>query len=161
MTVTIRRAGAGDRAAIRGFLDALQEHERAVDPSKLTAAEATPAYMAEIEAEMAAHDGAAFIAELDGRTVGFAGCWRDRDDDVTIAEAWRDFGYVSDIYLVPEARGRGIARRLYQACEDHCAALGLKRMRIGALGRNPIASAAHRKFGFAPLYTIFDKPIGG
>lgn len=161
MTVTIRRARAEDRATIRAFLDALQEHERAVDPSKLTAAEATPAYLGEIEAEAAAKDGAFFIAEQDGRAVGFAGCWRDHDSDVTIDAAWRAFGYVSDIFVAPDARGSGMARRLYQACEDHCAALGLKRMRIGALGRNGIAQASHQKFGFAPLYIVYDKPIGG
>ncbi|MBM3584038.1 MAG: GNAT family N-acetyltransferase [Alphaproteobacteria bacterium] len=160
MTITIRRARPEDRATIRAFLDALQEHERGVDPSKLTAAEATPAYLAETEAEVAAKDGAFFIAEQDGRPVGFTGCWRDHDSDVSIKAEWQDFGYVSDIYLAPEARGQGIARRLYQACEDHCAALGLKRMRIRAINRNGIAMASHQKFGFAPLYTVFDKPIG-
>ncbi|MEX2649831.1 MAG: GNAT family N-acetyltransferase [Alphaproteobacteria bacterium] len=158
--VTIRRAGPEDRATIRAFMDALQEHERSIDPSKLGAEDATPPYMAEVEEAVAKHDGAIFIALLDGRPVGFTACWRDHDSDVTIRAEFRDFGYVSDIYLAPEARGRGIARRLYQAAEDHCAGLGLKRMRIGAINRNPIAMAAHQRFGFEPLYTVFDKPIG-
>ncbi|MGH6719166.1 MAG: GNAT family N-acetyltransferase, partial [Alphaproteobacteria bacterium] len=84
----------------------------------------------------------------------------DHDDDATIDAAYRRFGYISDLYLVPEARGHGHGRRLYQAAEDHCAALGLTRMRISAISRNPLAMAAHAKFGFAPLYTVFDKPIG-
>jgi GNAT superfamily N-acetyltransferase len=157
---TIRKARAEDRAAILAFEEALQEHERTVDPSKLTAAEASELCLAEMEEGVAKLQGAVFIAELGDRPVGFAACWLDHDSDVTIDAAWRDFGYVSDIYLVPEARGRGIARRLYQAAEDHCAALGVKRMRIGAINRNPVAMRAHRKFGFEPLYTVFDKPIG-
>lgn len=160
MTVTVRRARPGDWPTIRAFEDALQEHERSVDPSKLSAAEATQAYLAEIEEEIAGHDGAVFIAELDGRRVGFTACWRDHDSDVSIHADWRDFGYVSDIYVAPEARGQGVARRLYQAAEDHCARLGLKRMRIGAINRNPLAMASHQRFGFEPLYTVFDKPIG-
>ncbi len=158
--VVIRRAGPEDRATIRAFMDALQEHECSVDPSKLTAEESTPPYMAEVEEGVAKHDGAIFVAELDGRPVGFTACWRDHDSDVSIHADYQDFGYVSDIYLVPEARGLGIARRLYQAAEDHCARLGVKRMRIGAINRNALAMAAHQRFGFEPLYTIFDKPIG-
>jgi GNAT superfamily N-acetyltransferase len=156
----IRQWRESDRATIRAFLDAIQEHERAVDPSKLPAAEATGAYMAEVEDAVARRDGAIFIAELGGRAVGFCACWRGHDDDVSLRPAWRDFGYVSDIYLVPEARGQGLSRRLYQAAEGHCASLGLERMRIGAINRNGIAMAAHAKFGFEPLFTEFDKPIG-
>jgi len=158
--VTIRRAGPADRATILAFVGALQEHERTVDPSKLTAAEAAEAYLAESEEAAARNQGAFYLAEQDGRALGFVGCWLDSDADVTIDVAWRTFGYISDIYVVPEARGTGLATRLYQRAENHCAALGMKRMRIGALGRNPVALRAHAKFGFRPLYTIFDKPIG-
>jgi hypothetical protein len=33
-------------------------------------------------------------------------------------------------------------------------------MRIGAIAANPLAIASHERFGFRPLYLVFDKPIG-
>ena len=148
-----------DRATIVAFESALQEHEHKADPSKLPAAEMSEAYVADLEREMAAKEGALFVAEREGRPIGFVCCWLDTDDDISIREVYRRFGYVADIFVLAGERGHRVAQQLYQAAEDHCAGRGMKRMRIGAIAANPTAIASHERFGFQPLYLVFDKPI--
>ncbi len=157
--VTIRPWRPDDRATIIRFAAALQEHERRADPSKLPAAGVVEPYVAYLESEIAAKGGALFLAEVAGRAVGFVCCWLGSDDDVSLVPEYRRFGYISDIFVEAAERGHRVAQRLYAAAEDHCARLGMTRMRIGAIAMNPVAIASHERFGFSPLSLEFDKPI--
>src|SRR5258708_1728074 len=55
--------------------------------------------------------GAAFIAREDGRAVGFA----TLDWKWSMLKGAR-LGYLEDLYVLPEARGRGIADALIEIC---------------------------------------------
>jgi GNAT superfamily N-acetyltransferase len=67
--------------------------------------------------------GAIFIARSDGRTVGFA----------TLDWKWSSLkgariGYLEDLFVDPETRGRGIADALIEVCADRCRELGMPAM---------------------------------
>jgi GNAT superfamily N-acetyltransferase len=67
--------------------------------------------------------GAIFIARDDGRAVGFA----------TLDWKWSSLkaariGYLEDLYVHPEARGRGIADALIEVCAGRCRELGMPAM---------------------------------
>jgi GNAT superfamily N-acetyltransferase len=64
--------------------------------------------------------GAVFIARDGGRAVGFA----------TLDWKWSSLkgariGYLEDLFVDPETRGRGIADALIEVCADRCRELGM------------------------------------
>jgi GNAT superfamily N-acetyltransferase len=67
--------------------------------------------------------GAVFIARADGRAVGFA----------TLDWKWSSLkaariGYLEDLFVDPEARGKGIADALIEVCAERCRELGMPAM---------------------------------
>jgi GNAT superfamily N-acetyltransferase len=57
------------------------------------------------------------------------------------------FGYLGDVFVVPEARGRGVGKALMEAVLAHPEVRGLSRMVL-------VTDDAHRlyeRYGFAPL----------
>jgi GNAT superfamily N-acetyltransferase len=67
--------------------------------------------------------GAVFIVRDGGRAVGFA----------TLDWKWSSLraariGYLEDLFVDPEARGRGIADGLIEVCADRCRELGMPAM---------------------------------
>jgi GNAT superfamily N-acetyltransferase len=67
--------------------------------------------------------GAVFIARADGRAVGFA----------TLDWKWSSLkaariGYLEDLFVDPEARGKGIADALIEVCAERCRKLGMPAM---------------------------------
>jgi GNAT superfamily N-acetyltransferase len=67
--------------------------------------------------------GAMFIARENGAAVAFA----------TVDWKWSSLkgariGYLEDLFVAPEARGRGIADALIQACARRCRELGMPAM---------------------------------
>jgi GNAT superfamily N-acetyltransferase len=64
--------------------------------------------------------GAVFIARADGKAVGFA----------TLDWKWSSLkaariGYLEDLFVDPETRGRGIADALIEVCAERCRELGM------------------------------------
>jgi phosphinothricin acetyltransferase len=90
-----------------------------------------------------------FVAELDGRIVGYA-----------YANAYRTrpgyrFAVEDSIYLAPEVQGKGIGARLLQALIDTSTAKGYRLM-VAVIGdsRNFASIALHRSAGFTFSGTI-------
>ena len=61
-----------------------------------------------------------FSAWLDGRQVGFARVIGDR----------ATFGYLADVFVLPEYRGRGISKALVAAAMAHPDTVGLRRIML-------------------------------
>lgn len=78
-----------------------------------------------------------FSAWRGGRQVGFARIAGDR----------ATFGYLADVFVLPECRGLGIARALVDAALSHPETLGLRRMLLATRD----AHALYAQFGFTPL----------
>ncbi len=159
--VEIRPARPDDRATLLRFVSGFQDYERGLHPNRRPAAEVTQGYLAEMEREMAAHDGALFMAELDGEAVGYVCCYAGHDDDMMIHEETRPHGYVSDVFVAPEHRGRGVGAALLAAAEDHLAGLGFERVRLSVLAANADARAVYEKRGYRAYDVIYEKPLGG
>ncbi len=66
---------------------------------------------------------------------------------------WGRLGEIGDLYVLPEERGRGVARALVQAAIAWCSSLGCSAVGVTI---TPQGEAAHNlsrfyaKFGFAP-----------
>ncbi|MBI2946009.1 MAG: GNAT family N-acetyltransferase [Verrucomicrobia bacterium] len=78
-----------------------------------------------------------FGAFCDGGQVGFARVITDR----------ATFAYLADVFVIPEHRCRGVARKLLRAILDHPELQGLRRLLLATDG----AHALYAQFGFQPL----------
>ena len=83
--------------------------------------------------------GLAFLAEEDGRTVGFA-LARRADSRV---------GRLTDLYVVPEARRSGVAASLVAAVVEALAPEGVEHLDLEVLASNADARAVYHRWGFA------------
>ncbi|MBK8068115.1 MAG: GNAT family N-acetyltransferase [Rhodanobacteraceae bacterium] len=57
------------------------------------------------------------------------------------------FGYLADVYVLPEHRGRGVSRRIMDAVAAHPELQGLRRFMLATRD----AHALYAKYGFQPL----------
>ncbi|MDG2021584.1 MAG: N-acetyltransferase [Phycisphaerales bacterium] len=55
---------------------------------------------------------------------------------------------IHDLYVIPEAQGRGIGRRMLSVCADHAKALGCSDLTLEVTGDNAAARSLYRTFGF-------------
>ena len=96
--------------------------------------------------------GAVFIARDDSRAVGFA----------TLDWTWSSLkaariGYLEDLFVDPEARGRGIADALIEVCADRCRELGMPAMQWLTAPENQRAQSVYNRMGAdADTYLEYD-----
>jgi GNAT superfamily N-acetyltransferase len=102
--------------------------------------------------EVADGRGAFLVAYADGRAVG---CGAVRRNDPDVAEIKR-------MYVVPEARGRGIARQVLGELEAEARRLGVSRLVLETGLRQAEALSLYRRAGFVeiPLFGEYiDSPL--
>jgi GNAT superfamily N-acetyltransferase len=96
--------------------------------------------------------GTVFIARDDGRAVGFA----------TLDWKWSSLkaarlGYLEDLYVEPEARGRGIADALIEACVARCRERGMSALQWLTAPDNHRAQKVYNRTGAeAGTYLEYD-----
>jgi ribosomal protein S18 acetylase RimI-like enzyme len=157
----IRPFAEADRALVARLINDLQEAECAMEANRAHWADGGRAYADWTLEEVAQNAGAIFIAETEaGEAIGLVTCWRAEDaSDITVVAAARVHLYVSDLVVVPQWRGRGIAGRLLAEAERHGRALGLAQMTIGVLAVNDAARRAYAKAGFDDYEMLLRKRL--
>lgn len=80
-----------------------------------------------------------FVAESDGRIVGFVSTWMDREAGI---------GHIPNISLVPDMRGQGLGRRLLELALDRFRQAGMTHAKIETLVQNEIGNHLYRSVGF-------------
>ena len=159
-SLRIRPATAADRPDLRRAIVELQEHERRLHASRLPGEAIADAYLAWIEAQTA-KGGATLVAETAGAFAGFVAGWIEQNHAIAETPDSNRFAFISDIFVAPEHRGRGVAGLLIDAIERRLAGPGVTRLRIGVLAVNEAAIRAYRRAGFSPYEMIFERPIAG
>ena len=156
---TIRPYRPADYAGVLRGMHDLQDHERALHPSRRPASEIAEAYLARLLQRVAERSGAIFVAESAGAAIGFIACYvKDGPSLIETAEFSR-YGYVSDLDVAAGWRGQGLAQRLLAAAERHLAQCGVARLRIGVLAANAAAQRAYARYGFVPYESELEKRI--
>lgn len=93
--------------------------------------------------ELAAGLEASFVAEIDGRIVGFATLVTKPDLEPE----------VEDLFIEPSEWRKGVGRRLLQEAERRAAVAGASRLRVAA---NPRAQAFYESCGFREIGKVRD-----
>lgn len=140
----------------------LQEHERALHDTRLPGLPHTRDYLAMLWEHLAEGQGVMLIAEnAEGERLGLvAGHIVDAPWPMETPDSTR-YGYVSDIYIKPAARGSGLAQALLDAIAAHLhkADPTLTRLRINVLAVNTIARRSYEKAGFTPYEVMYERLI--
>jgi GNAT superfamily N-acetyltransferase len=136
MSVQVRSAQPADAALIYGFVRALAEYEKLLHEVDAT------------EADLAGHLFGANpklfcdITEVDGAPVGLA-IWFYNYSTFR----GRHGIYLEDLFVVPEARGRGAGKALLRALAQRCVAEGLARLEWAVLDWNAPSIAFYDSLG--------------
>lgn len=93
-------------------------------------------------------EGLAFLAETDGEVLGFV-----------LGRARPAVGQVTDLYVVPDARRRGIAAALVGELLEVFRERGLEHVAIDAMAENAGARAVYRRWGFQELRIDLAAPL--
>jgi ribosomal protein S18 acetylase RimI-like enzyme len=155
----IRPYRESDRAAVIAAEIDLQEYERTLHDTRLPGAAVMDAYFDRLQQLVAQQSGTILVAEDSGRLLGLVACVVAADDEVAETADSNVHGYITDIYVVPDRRGSGLAQALLQAAEDHLAPTGVSRVRINVLAANAMARRAYEKHGFAPYEVMYEKRL--
>jgi GNAT superfamily N-acetyltransferase len=136
MSVTVRAATPDDAATIFGFIRDLAEYEKLLD--EVTA---TPEV---IGRDLFGENPRVFcdIAEADGEPVGFA-VWF-----YNYSTFWGRHGiYLEDLFVRPEARGKGAGKALLARLAKRCVDEGLPRLDWAVLDWNAPSIAFYDSLG--------------
>jgi aminoglycoside 6'-N-acetyltransferase I len=110
-----------------------------------------------LETELPSLTYAGFVAEEEGRLIGFA--------EVAVRNyaegADGPAGYLEGIWVEPDRRRQGVARVLLAAAEEWTRQQGLSHFGSDALLDNEVSHAWHKAAGFAEVerLVVFGKPL--
>lgn len=145
--MTIRDATPDDETTLLGFLRDLQDFERALCVSRRPGHEVARHCYDELRNA----SGHILLAIDEDEAAGFVAGGVKVDEDALQIETWRSHGHISDLYVAPAHRRRGVAQRLLAAMADRLRGEGANRLTIGALSANHAAVATYQRFGFQPF----------
>ena len=96
-------------------------------------------------------EGVALIAEEEGRALGFVFC--------ALGDRGRRTAHVTDIYVRPDARNKGIGRALLGGILDPARSAGLEHVSLEVLIGNSDARRLYERLGFTPMDVFMVAPL--
>jgi GNAT superfamily N-acetyltransferase len=148
-----------DEAAVLDAVRSLQAHESMFHDRMKSPSGIGPWYTDMLKEKAKLHAGSIFVAEYDGKVVGYATLWRDMTSDDEPDEVNYVYAQVGDLAVLPDYRGRGIGQMLLAECEKHARLAGRNWLRIGVLAGNNGAHRLYRNGGFADKIVILEKTL--
>ena len=147
-----------DEPAILSFINGLQDYEAAFEPDRRRDPNFAVEHWRDLQHRCAEKHGIMLIAEDfvpegGARPVGWAFAHDDKAE-VFVVEQERRHGFLAELYLMPQARGKGLGRALIEGCESWARGRGHKLLTVGVLAQNPTAVRAYEGAGYAPYVTI-------
>jgi GNAT superfamily N-acetyltransferase len=153
--ITVRTWVEADRPAIVALNAELQEHERALRPSRRPGGDMAEAHLTALQDRLNddGEDGALFVAILDEQVIGFATCVLTEDPlEQDPAEV-----VIEDMVVTAAMRGLGAGRAFVRAIEGFAASRGVRRMTLSALVSNRAALAAYHSLGFERVLITLER----
>jgi GNAT superfamily N-acetyltransferase len=150
---TIREARLpADEPAILSFITGLQDYEGAFESDRRRDPNFAVEHWRDVQHRCAEMHGIFLIAEEDGRPVGWTFA-HDIPGHLFVVAPERRHGSIAELFVVPEARGKGLGRALIEGCEAWARGRGHQLLALGVLARNARAIRAYEGAGFTP-YTL-------
>src|SRR3569833_2102319 len=100
-----------DEPAILSFINALQDYEAAFEPARRRDPDFAVEHWLLLQLRCAEKHGIMLSAEDDGKPVGGAFA-HDQNAELFVVEPERHHGFLAELYVAPQARGKGLGRAL-------------------------------------------------
>jgi GNAT superfamily N-acetyltransferase len=153
LTISIRQARLpADEPAILSFIAGLQDYESVFEPDRRRDVDYVVEHWRELQHRCAERHGIFLLAEEDEKPVGWAFA-HDVPGHLFVLEHERRHGNLAELYVVPQARGRGHGRGLIAGCEAWALERGHKLLTVGVLSANARAIRSYEGTGYLP-YTL-------
>jgi GNAT superfamily N-acetyltransferase len=136
-----------DENAILAFINGLQDHEASFEPDRRRDPDFAVEHWRELQHRCAEKHGIMLIAEEGGKPVGWAFA-HDQNAELFVVEPERRHGFLAELYVAPEARGKGLGRALIEGCETWARGRGHKLLQVGVLARNARAIRSYEGAGY-------------
>lgn len=99
------------------------------------------------------------LLKLDGRIAGFVCAGAPMLNKKYLLEGARNIGVISEIYMLPEFRGRGLAKELYAAAGEYLKTLGANHVMAEVVENNEASLALFDSLGFSPFYSVLIRKL--
>ena len=141
----IRRARPADTDAVLALMAELGRPAVAQDPEPQR-----QVFLAHLERR----DAAVLVAEADGALTGAASLWFRPRLNWTTLEAW-----LADLVVAPQARRRGVARALLDACVHEARSAGCHELKLESAHHRGAAHRLYESYGFAHAGRAYRLPL--
>jgi len=155
---SIREFHPDDAPAVEQCLAELQDFSKLLNPYDADGSIA-PQYLQHLLARCDETNGKIFVVESDGRVVGMV-CVYATVKANKLDEEEYEYGYVSDLVVLAEHRGKGLGRALLKLAKDYAQQQGATLLRISVLARNKVARKLYIDEGFDELVVTLQKSLG-
>jgi GNAT superfamily N-acetyltransferase len=157
--VVVRHAEARDRDVLIAQHHGLNAHEATIMPDRRTDRDGGVLSYESSAARVTETGGATFVAEIGGRVVGHL-MLTFEEGPVYLLPELRPHAFVDTLFVDPEVRGAGVARRLMAAAEHLARERGQRRIALSVQAGNTAAEATYVRLGFAPYAAKLIKDLG-
>jgi GNAT superfamily N-acetyltransferase len=152
----VRRAARRDRDRVAELWLALTEHHASIDPLFALREDAGTEVGRIVEAQLRDADTALFVWDEDGDLPGLCIVRVDRAPPIH-EEVCR--GEITDLFVQPDARRKGVGRALLEAGLGWARERGAKRLEVRVVRANPEGQAFWRAAGFADFMDVLHRPL--
>lgn len=157
MNLVIRSAVHSDFLALKSLGAELQEYERKIYPNRAKASDIVDQYSVILQREFAKGEYFIFVAEVDGKLVGYtSGCPNDPEED--IIDTSISF-HIDDLVVTSSLRGQGIGKKLLDHIADYAKEKGYTSIELNVLAANTEAQQFYRGQGFDDYELVLRKNI--
>jgi GNAT superfamily N-acetyltransferase len=147
--MTIRPAAVEDWPAVGDLARSLVDRHHAYDPARFVSSATLPPhdYAARLRADVAHGAATVVVAEIDRTVVGYVFAaiepanWKELRDEA---------GYIHDLVVASERRGRGVGTALIDAAFGWFGSRGITRVMLWSAYGNADAQRLFRRAGFRP-----------
>lgn len=152
--------GDVDFPGLVAFLAFQYEHEREMqEHGRRHGGKIAPSYAAALLNAIEGHDGCLLIADIGNNPVGFIGAYTMNDPDPVLNDDVRLHGFVRDLFVLPNWRRMGVAKKLLEAAEKHFREHGVKRIRIAGPAQNTSMEQLCKAEKFSAYAIVYDREI--
>jgi ribosomal protein S18 acetylase RimI-like enzyme len=147
VSYTIREFVADDLAALKSCFVELQEFERELVSHRLPGEEIADRYIQALLQRKKENSAEIFVAEVDGKAVGFLSVLLSEQLDADLNEPI-ELAYLSDIVIRKEFRKCGIGEALVASAEKYAVSRNAMYLSANVLANNMGGRALYAKSGF-------------
>lgn len=125
----------------------LQNYELAFDSEMLSGEATVDAWFQHVLEENKQKEGRIFIAEVDGKAVGFISLRIELKGEQILLPDIKSV-LISDFIIHPEFRGKGIGKQLLQKAEEYAKEKNIKYIKLSVFAANTNAKDIYKNLGF-------------